>query len=86
MRPPTTPAFVSLGAADCGICGKDSLEAQSGVVELVDLGYGACPSVAEPPAAETGEHYRRLGSLRIATKYPNITRAHYAKTGTQVET
>ena len=89
VRPTDAPAFVSLGAADCGICGKDSLlEAQSDVVELVDLGYGACRFVVAEPAGAaeaTGEHYRRLGSLRIATKYPNITRAHYAKTGTQVE-
>lgn len=89
VRPTDAPVFVSLGAADCGICGKDSLlEAESDVVELVDLGYGACRFVVAEPAgaAEAAEeHYRRLGSLRIATKYPNITRAHYAKTGTQVE-
>lgn len=89
VRPTDAPAFVSLGAADCGICGKDSLlEAESDVVELVDLGYGACRFVVAEPAGASDvadEHYRRLGSLRIATKYPNITRAHYAKTGTQVE-
>lgn len=89
VRPTDAPAFVSLGAADCGICGKDSLlEAESDVVELVDLGYGACRFVVAEPAGAADaadEHYRRLGSLRIATKYPNITRAHYAKTGTQVE-
>ena len=89
VRPTDAPAFVSLGAADCGICGKDSLlEAESDVVELVDLGFGACRFVVAEPAGAADaadEHYRRLGSLRIATKYPNITRAHYAKTGTQVE-
>ena len=58
------------------------------MVELVDLRFGGCRFVVAEPAGAaeaTGEHYRRLGSLRIATKYPNITRAHYAKTGTQVE-
>lgn len=89
VRPTDAPAFVSLGAADCGICGKDSLlEAESDVVELVDLAFGACRFVVAEPAGAADaadEHYRRLGSLRIATKYPNITRAHYAKTGTQVE-
>lgn len=89
VRPTDAPAFVSLGAADCGICGKDSLlEDSSDVVELVDLGYGACRFVVAEPAGAaeaTDEHYRRLGSLRIATKYPGIARAHYAKTGTQVE-
>ena len=89
VRPSDAPAFVELGAADCGICGEDSLlEAQPDVVELADLKFGACRFiVAEPAGAAeaTAEHYRRLGSIRIATKYPNITRAHYAKTGTQVE-
>ena len=75
------PTAASAGRTRCW-------EAQSDVVELVDLGYGACRFVVAEPAGAaeaTGEHYRRLGSLRIATKYPNITRAHYAKTGTQVE-
>lgn len=89
VRPTDAPVFVALGAADCGICGKDSLlEADSDVVELVDLGYGGCRFVVAEPADAAdaaAEHYRRLGSIRIATKYPRITQAHYAKTGTQVE-
>lgn len=89
VRPTDAPAFVALGAADCGICGKDSLlEAATDVVELVDLEYGACRFVVAEPAGAataTAEHYRRLGSIRVATKYPRITQAHYAKTGTQVE-
>lgn len=89
VRPSDAPAFVELGAADCGICGEDSLlEANPDVVELADLKFGACRFiVAEPAGAaeRTQEHYRRQGSIRVATKYPNITRAHYAKTGVQVE-
>lgn len=89
VRPTDAPTFVELGAADCGICGEDSLlEAAPDVVELVDLKFGACRFVVAEPvgaASETLEHYRRLGSVRVATKYPNITRAHYAKTGRQVE-
>ncbi|BAK45101.1 ATP phosphoribosyltransferase regulatory subunit [Eggerthella sp. YY7918] len=89
VRPTDAPAFVASGAADCGICGKDSLlEAERDVVELVDLAFGACRFVVAEPAGAaeaTDEHYRRLGSLRVATKYPRITQAHYAKTGTQVE-
>ncbi len=89
VRPTDAPAFVELGAADCGICGEDSLlEAQPEVVELADLKFGSCRFVVAEPAGaaeQTAEHYRRLGSIRIATKYPTITRAHYAKTGTQVE-
>ncbi len=89
VRPTDAPAFVELGAADCGICGKDSLlEADPDVVELVDLKFGACRFIVAEPAGATAaveEHYRRLGSIRVATKYPNITRAYYAKEGTQVE-
>ena len=89
VRPTDAPAFVESGAADCGICGEDSLlEAQPDVVELADLKFGACRFVVAEPAGaadQVAEHYRRLGSIRVATKYPTITAAHYAKTGTQVE-
>lgn len=89
VRPTDAPVFVALGAADCGICGKDSLmEADLDVVELVDLDFGGCRFVvAEPkgatPAVE--EHYRKLGSIRVATKYPRITTAYYDRQGMQVE-
>ena len=43
VRPSDAPVFVELGAADCGICGEDSLlEAATGTVEFVDLKFGAC--------------------------------------------
>ena len=89
VRPSDAPVMVSLGAADCGICGKDSLiEADVDVVELVDLTFGACRFVVAEPALATGvaeERYRRLGSFRVATKYPRIARDFYAKRGMQVE-
>lgn len=89
VRPTDAPVFVSLGAADCGICGKDSLlEAQLSVVELVDLQFGGCRFVvAEPQGASpvVEERYRKLGFIRVATKYPRITRAYYDKVGMQVE-
>lgn len=89
VRPTDAPVFVELGAADCGICGKDSLlEADAEAMELVDLGFGGCRFVvAEPAGAREAveERYRRLGSIRVATKYPRIAAAHYAKRGMQVE-
>ncbi|MDR0515057.1 MAG: ATP phosphoribosyltransferase regulatory subunit [Coriobacteriaceae bacterium] len=89
VRPTDAPVFVALGAADCGICGKDSLvESDADVVELVDLGFGACRFVvAEPKGTgpEVEERYRKLGSIRVATKYPRITQAYYAQIGMQVE-
>lgn len=89
VRPTDAPAFVARGAADCGICGKDSLlESGVGVVELVDLKFGACRFiVAQPvgisPAVE--ERYRKLGSIRVASKYPNITKRFFDAQGVQVE-
>lgn len=89
VRPTDAPVFVNLGAADCGICGKDSLvEADSDVVELADLEFGACRFVVAEPegsAASVEEHYAALGSIRVATKYPGITQEYYAKIGMQVE-
>ena len=89
VRPSDAPVMVSLGAADCGICGKDSLiEADVDVVELVELTFGACRFVVAEPALAVGvaeERYQRLGSFRVATKYPRIARDFYAKRGMQVE-
>ncbi|WP_165061343.1 ATP phosphoribosyltransferase [Adlercreutzia sp. ZJ154] len=89
VRPSDAPAFVASGAADCGICGRDSIdEAALSVVELSDLRFGGCRFVVARPegsAKAIAERYRRLGSIRVATKYPRITLGHYAKTGMQVE-
>ena len=89
MRPSDVPTYVEAGAADLGITGKDVLVEQSEreVYELVDLGFGRCrmivASVAGPdPAAEA---LRRLGLVRVATKYPKVAAAHYAATGRQAE-
>lgn len=89
VRPTDAPAFVARGAADCGICGKDSLlESGAGVVELVDLKFGACRFIVAQPTGTTPaveERYRRLGSIRVASKYPNITKRFFDAQGVQVE-
>ncbi len=89
VRPTDAPVFVALGAADCGICGEDSLiEASPEVVELADLKFGGCRFIVAESAGTTKKvegRYRKLGSIRVATKYPNITRSYYAKIGTPVE-
>jgi ATP phosphoribosyltransferase regulatory subunit len=89
VRPTDAPIFVSLGAADCGICGEDSLvEASVDVVELVDLKFGGCRFVVAESAGtneKVEKRYRELGSIRIATKYPHIARGHFDKKGKQVE-
>lgn len=89
VRPSDAPIFVEMGAADCGICGEDSLlETQADVVELTDLRFGACRFIVAQLAGSqerVQEHYARLGSIRVATKYPHIARAHFARRGLQVE-
>jgi len=87
MRPSDVPTYVEAGAADIGITGKDVLLEQSEreVYELLDLGYGRCvmvvASVAGPdPAAEA---LRRLGVMRVATKYYRTAAKHFEETGRQ---
>jgi ATP phosphoribosyltransferase len=89
MRPSDVPTYVEAGAADLGITGKDVLMEQTerDVYELLDLGYGECrmvlASVDGPdPAAEA---LRRLGTVRIATKYPRIAARFFERTGRQAE-
>jgi ATP phosphoribosyltransferase len=95
MRPSDVPTYVSAGAADIGVTGKDVLMEQAGaprgtgrdVYELRDLGFGRCQmvvaSVAGPDRMD--EALRRLGVIRIATKYPRIATAHFEATGRQAE-
>lgn len=89
VRPTDAPVFVELGAADCGICGADSLiESEANVVKLADLRFGSCRFVVAQladSAEAVAARYRRHGSLRVATKYPGIAAAHFARAGTQVE-
>jgi ATP phosphoribosyltransferase len=89
MRPSDVPTYVEAGAADLGIAGKDVLAEQPerDVVELLDLGFGGCRMVfatvaGEDPAAEA---LRRLGLMRIATKYPRIATDYFERTGRQAE-
>jgi ATP phosphoribosyltransferase len=89
MRPSDVPTYVEAGAADLGITGKDVLMEQSEreVYELVDLGYGECTMVLATVDGEdlAAEALRRLGVVRIATKYPRIAARHFLQTGRQAE-
>ncbi len=90
MRPSDVPTYVEAGAADVGITGKDVLLEQSDrvVYELLDLGYGRCRMVLAGRRGDTrlGEAQRRLGMMRIATKYPRIAERHFEASGRQIET
>jgi ATP phosphoribosyltransferase len=89
MRPSDVPTYVEAGAADLGVTGKDVLSEQSEreVYELLDLGFGACRMVFATVEGEdvAAEALRRLGMMRIATKYPRIAARYFERTGRQVE-
>jgi ATP phosphoribosyltransferase len=96
MRPSDVPTYVEAGAADLGITGKDVLLERSGteshgdgraVYELMDLGFGRCTMVLATTAGEdpAAEALRRLGVMRVATKYPHIAGRHFEETGRQAE-
>jgi ATP phosphoribosyltransferase len=96
MRPSDVPTYVEAGAADLGVTGKDVLLEQAAerpgeggrdVYELLDLGYGRCTMVlasrvGPDPALEA---LRRLGVMRVATKYPRVAARHLEETGRQAE-
>ena len=69
----------------------DKMKAEKGVKQDVELTAEDLHDLAEQFRGVAAiekmheERYRKLGSIRIATKYPSITRAHFARTGTQVE-
>ena len=89
MRPSDVPTYVEAGAADLGITGKDVLMEQRDriVYEFLDLGYGACRMVLAGRRGDErlGESERRLGAMRIATKYPRTAQRYFEATGRQAE-
>ncbi len=89
MRPSDVPTYVEAGAADLGVTGKDVLleQPEREVLELVDLGYGRCEMVLATTEGDdpTAEALRRLGVVRIATKYPRIASSYFLATGRQAE-
>jgi len=85
IRPADVPTYVEHGAADLGITGKDTLleHGGDGLYEPVDLSIAVCRmSVAATRDYQPPKNGRRL---RVATKYPEITRRHFAARGEQVE-
>jgi ATP phosphoribosyltransferase len=89
MRPSDVPTYVEAGAADLGITGKDVLLEQADriVYEILDLGYGACKMVLAGRQGDPSldESERRVGAMRIATKYPRIAESYFEMTGRQAE-
>ena len=80
--------FVAHGAAQLGIVGSDVLAefAYSELYAPVDLDIGHCRlSVAEPADMAETDDPRGWSHVRVATKYPHVTAAHFAARGVQAE-
>ena len=79
VRAQDVPTYVSEGAADVGIVGRDVLlEQESDLYQMLDLGIGACRLVL---AARDAGVMAKNGTLKIATKYPSIARAFFSRRG-----
>lgn len=80
--------FTAFGAAHLGITGSDVLEEfdYSDLYAPVDLNIGLCRlSVAMRVDEATKDSPKSWSHIRIATKYPNLTRKHFASRGVQAE-
>ena len=88
VRPFDVATFVAFGAAELGICGADVLMEfdYPEIYAPLDLGIGRCRiAVAEPEATAGSDDPARWSSVRVASKYPNVARRHFAARGVQAE-
>lgn len=79
VKPSDVPTYVEYGAADIGICGRDTLlEEGRDLYEVIDLGIGKCRMCVAGPASLAGK-LDNIPNKRVATKYPNISREYYQR-------
>ncbi len=79
--------FVAHGAAQAGIVGSDVVE-EFDYAELyapVDLNVGHCRLSVAEPASQAGHGDSQVSHLRVASKYPHLTRRHFEALGIQAE-
>lgn len=80
--------FVAFGAAHLGVAGNDVLMEfdYREIYAPLDLRIGRCRLVvAEPAALASADDPSRWSHVRVATKYPRLTRRHFAARGVQAE-
>ena len=83
VKPSDVAIYVERGAADIGVAGKDILlEYSPDVYELVDLNMGKCRMAV---AAPRDFHDNPERTLRVATKFVNITKNYYAGLGRDID-
>jgi ATP phosphoribosyltransferase len=83
LRNSDVPTYVAHGAADVGVVGSDVLDEEGrDLYEPLDLGIGRCRMIVAQKADTRADE---LAHLRIATKYPRITKAYLARKGITAE-
>ena len=88
VRASDVPTYVQYGAADIGVAGKDVLieHGGEGLYQPIDLNIARCRlSVAAPRGFDYAQAVRRGARLRIATKYVECARRHFADKGVHVD-
>ena len=79
--------FIAFGAAHMGVVGNDVLQefGYSDLYSPLDLDIGHCRLSLAMPVDEAGTDPKEWSHIRVATKYPNMTRRYYAERGVQAE-
>ncbi|MFN7085349.1 MAG: ATP phosphoribosyltransferase [Burkholderiales bacterium] len=88
VRASDVPTYVQYGAADLGVAGKDVLDEQGGqgLYQPLDLGIARCRMmVAVPDGFDYRGAVKRGARLRVATKYVQTAREHFAAKGVHVD-
>lgn len=88
VRASDVPTYVQYGASELGVAGKDVLleHGGEGLYQPLDLGIAACRMmVAVPEGFDYAGAVRRGARLRVATKYMQTAREHFAAKGVQVD-
>jgi ATP phosphoribosyltransferase len=91
MRPSDVITYVSAGAADVGVVGKDVIAeyaTEDAVYEILDLGFGACRMVLatmDGALNPVDDAMTRFGVARIGSKYPRTARGWASRTGRSIE-
>ena len=83
VKPSDVAIYVEYGAADIGVVGKDILlDSNPDVYELLDLGIGKCRLAV---AGKESFQDSRETVLRVATKFPNVTKKYYSSMNRDIE-
>lgn len=90
VRSSDVPTFVNFGAADVGVAGLDIIYENNydNIYNMFDLNIGKCKMVIAGKQSKFGSNdfdIQNIDSLRIATKYPNITKKYFSNLDIQAE-